>query len=64
MGDDDPGTIPTELSPASHRQTNKRLYMRRKHAEATDGIAQLDHARLKLGRKRSATSGKSKPKER
>jgi hypothetical protein len=63
VGDDDSGTIQTDLSPASRRRIYKRLYMRRKRAEATGGIAQLDHVRLKPGRKASATSTKSKQHE-
>ena len=42
--------------PISHRLISKPLYMRQKHAEASGGTAQLDPARLKLGRKVSATN--------
>jgi hypothetical protein len=42
------------LSPASRRRTYKRLYMRRKRAEASGGVAQLDPTRLKPGRKATA----------
>jgi hypothetical protein len=52
--EDDAGAILS--SPASHRLVSKRLYMWRKHAEASGGIAQLDLARLKPGRKVSAMS--------
>jgi hypothetical protein len=39
------------LSPASRRRAYKRVYMRRKRAEASGGVAQLDPTRLKPGRK-------------
>ncbi|KAH9164659.1 hypothetical protein EDB89DRAFT_2077804 [Lactarius sanguifluus] len=44
------------LSPASRRRARKRLYMRRKRAEACGGVAQLNPMRLKPGRKSSATN--------
>ncbi|KAI9454810.1 hypothetical protein F5148DRAFT_984973 [Russula earlei] len=55
-------TIPSNLSPASRRRAYKRLYMRRKRAEASGGVAQLDPARLKPGRKASATSKFMRPR--
>lgn len=45
-----------DLSPASRRRARKRLYMRRKRAEACGGVAQLNPMRLKPGRKASATN--------
>ncbi|KAI0246289.1 hypothetical protein BJV78DRAFT_1356255 [Lactifluus subvellereus] len=54
---DDAGT---DLSPASRRRIAKRLYMRRMRAKAAGGVAQLDPARLKPGRKASAASNKAK----
>ena len=60
--EDDAGAIPPNLSPASRRLISKRLYMRRKRAEASGGTAQLDPARLKPGRKVSATSKYKLPK--
>jgi hypothetical protein len=54
--EDGGGAILSNFSPASRRLIQKRLYMRRKRAEASEGIAQLDPARLKPGRKVSATS--------
>jgi hypothetical protein len=54
--DDHPGAIPSDLSPASRRRIHNRLYMRRKRAEASGGVALLDPAVLKPGRKASATS--------
>ena len=53
---DDTGVNRSNLSPHSHRLVYKRLHMRRKRAEARGGIAQLNPARLKPGRKVSATS--------
>ena len=44
------------LSPVSRRRAYKRLYMRRKRAEARGDVAQLDPARLKPGRKAIASS--------
>lgn len=58
----DSGTAPSNLSPASRRLISKRLYMRRKRAEASGRTAQLDPARLKPGRKVSATSKYRPPK--
>lgn len=55
--------IPSNLSPTSRRLISKRLYMRRKRAEASGSIAQLDPSRLKPGRKASDTS-KYKPRRR
>ncbi len=57
-GDDseDVDTIMANLSPASRKRARKRLYMRRKRAEACGGVAQLNPMRLKPGRKASATS--------
>jgi hypothetical protein len=54
--EDDTGAVPSNLSPASRRLVSKRLYMRRKRAEASGSTAQLDPVRLKPGRKASATS--------
>jgi hypothetical protein len=59
MAHDDPGPSLIDLSPASRRRTYKRLYMRRKRAEASGGVAQLDYARLKPGRKASTTGNRS-----
>jgi hypothetical protein len=60
---DDAGAVPsTNLSPASRRLISKRLYMRRKRAEASGRTAQLDPARLKPGRKESATSKYRQPR--
>ena len=42
------------LSPVSRRRAYKRLYMRRKRAEARGDVAQLNPRRLKPGRKASA----------
>ena len=42
-----PDAIPSGLSPASRRRIHNRLYMRRKRAEASGGVALLDPARLK-----------------
>jgi hypothetical protein len=56
------GAIPSNLSPASRRLICKRLYMRCKRAEASGSIAQLDPARLKPGRKASATSKYKQPR--
>jgi hypothetical protein len=58
---DDGGPIPPNLSPISRRRVYKRLYMRRKRAEASGGAAQLDPSRLKPGRKASATSRYKQP---
>ncbi|KAH9052287.1 hypothetical protein EDB87DRAFT_1692445 [Lactarius vividus] len=57
-GDDseDVDTVLANLSPASRRRARKRLYMRRKRAEACGGVAQLNPMRLKPGRKASATN--------
>ncbi|KAI9430350.1 hypothetical protein H4582DRAFT_1818772, partial [Lactarius indigo] len=54
--DDDSEDVLANLSPASRRRAHKRLYMRRKRAEACGGVVQLDPMRLKPGRKASATS--------
>jgi hypothetical protein len=62
--EDDAGAVPSNLSPASRRLISKRLYMRRKRAEASGRTAQLDPARLKPGRKESATSKYRKPRPR
>lgn len=62
--EDDADAVPSNLSPASRRLISKRLYMRRKRAEASGGTAQLDPARLKPGRKESATSKYRRPKPR
>ena len=62
INEDDAGTVPSNLSPASRRLISKRLYMRRKRAEASGGTAQLDPTRLKPGRKVSATSKYRPPK--
>jgi hypothetical protein len=62
--EDDAGAVPSNLSPASRRLISKRLYMRRKRAEASGRTAQLDPARLKRGRKESATSKYRKPRPR
>jgi hypothetical protein len=62
--EDDAGAVPFNLSPASRRLISKRLYMRRKRAGASGGTAQLDPARLKPGRKESATSKYRPPKPR
>ena len=61
-GEDNATVIPSNLSPASRRLISKRLYMRRKRAEASGSIAQLDTTRLKPGRKVSATSKYRQPK--
>jgi hypothetical protein len=58
----DTGAVPSNLSPASRRLISKRLYMRRKRAEASGVTALLDPARLKPGRKESATSRYRQPK--
>ncbi|KAH8987427.1 hypothetical protein EDB92DRAFT_1778038, partial [Lactarius akahatsu] len=57
-GDDseDVDAVLANLSPASRRRARKRLYMRRKRAEACGGVAQLNPMRLKPGRKASATN--------
>lgn len=60
--EDGAGAGPSNLSPASRRLISKRLYMRRKRAEASGGTVQLDPARLKPGRKGSTTS-KYRPPE-
>lgn len=54
--DDDAGPISSSLFPADRARIRKRLYMRRKRAQARGGVAQLDPVRLKPGRKTSATS--------
>ncbi|KAH8984357.1 hypothetical protein EDB86DRAFT_149961 [Lactarius hatsudake] len=54
-GDDSEDAL-ANLSPASRRRARKRLYMRRKRAEACGGVAQLNPTRLKPGRKASATN--------
>jgi hypothetical protein len=48
--------IPSDLSPTSRRRIHNCLYMQRKRAEASSGVARLDPARVKPGRKASATS--------
>ncbi|KAF8274632.1 hypothetical protein EI94DRAFT_1793925 [Lactarius quietus] len=53
---EDPDTTLASLSPASRRRAYKRLYMRRKRAEARGDVAQLDPTRLKPGRKATAPS--------
>ncbi|KAH9050382.1 hypothetical protein EDB83DRAFT_2676752 [Lactarius deliciosus] len=53
---DDSEDVLANLSPASRRRARKRLYMRRKRAEACGGVAQLNPTRLKPGRKASATN--------
>ena len=63
--EDDAGAVPsTNLSPASRRLISKRLYMRRKRAEASGRTAQLDPARLKPGHKLSAASKYRQPRPR
>ena len=62
VNEDDAGTVPSNLSPASRGLISKRLYMRRKRAEASRGTAQLDPTRLKPGRKVSTTSKYRPPK--
>ena len=54
-GDDSEDAL-ANLSPASRRRTYKRLYMRRKRAEARGDIPQLNPTRLKTGRKATAQS--------
>ena len=54
--DDVPGTIRSNLSPTSRRRFYMRFQMRRKRAEASGCIAELDPARLKPVRKVNATS--------
>ena len=61
--EDDTGAIPTCLSPASRRRITKRLYMRRLRAKASGGVAQLDPARLKPGRKASNKAKLRDPEE-
>ncbi|THH15956.1 hypothetical protein EW146_g4611 [Bondarzewia mesenterica] len=51
-----PDIMPANLSPASRRRFQKRLYMRRKRAEATGKEVSLASGRLKPGRK---TRGKA-----
>jgi len=51
-----PDTVQSNLSPTSRRRIYKRLHMRRKRADASGGVVKLDPARLKPGRKVSATS--------
>jgi hypothetical protein len=60
--DSDACAVPSNLSPASRRLISKRLHMRRKRAEASGRTAQLGPARLKPGRKASATSKYRRPK--
>jgi hypothetical protein len=60
--DDAPGAIPSDLSPASRRRIHNRLYMRRKRSEVSGGGALLDPARIKSGRKASATSKYKRPR--
>ena len=62
--EDDAGADLSNLSPAERRRITKRLFMRRKRAEASGGVARLDLARLKPGRKVSATSKYRQPKSR
>ena len=49
------------LSPVSRRRAYKRLYMRRKRAEARGDVAQLDPARLKPGRKATTAQSQRRP---
>ena len=58
---DDVAAIMASLSPTSRKRARKRLYMRRKRAEACGSVAQLNPMRLKPGRKTSATSKYRKP---
>jgi hypothetical protein len=60
--DEDPSANPSRLSPASRRRIRKRLYMRCKRAKASGGVAQLNPAWLKPGRKASATSKYKQPR--
>jgi len=60
--DEDPSANPSRLSPASRRRIHKRLYMRCKRAKASGGVAQLNPARLKPGRKASAMSKYKQPR--
>jgi len=60
--DDDPGAIPSNLSPASRRRIHNRLYIWRKRAEASGGVALIDPALLKPGRKANAMSECSQPR--
>jgi len=60
--DDAPGAIPSDLSPAPRRRIHNRLYIRCKRAEASGGVALLDPARLKPGRKASATGKSRRPR--
>ena len=62
--EDDANVNLSNLSPISRRRIYKRLHMRRVRAEAKGAIAQLDLARLKPGRKVSATSKYRQPKPR
>ena len=62
--EDDAGADLSDLPPAERRRITKRLFMRRKRAEASGGVAQLDLARLKPGRKVSGTSKYRRPKPR
>jgi hypothetical protein len=59
--DDYTGAIPCNLSTAERRLIRKRLYMRRKRAEVTGGIVQLDPTRLKPGRKADKMSKYRQP---
>jgi hypothetical protein len=61
---DDTGVNLSNLSPLSRRLVYKRLHMRRKRAEEKGDTAQLDPARLKPGRKVSATSKFRRPEPR
>jgi hypothetical protein len=60
--DEDLSANPSRLSPASRRRIRKRLYMRCKRAKASGGVAQLNPARLKPGRKASAMSKYKQPR--
>ena len=60
--EDDSGPVPPDLSPASRRLISKRLYMRRKRAEASGRTARLDPVRLKPGRKVNTKSKYKRPK--
>lgn len=53
--------IPANLSPASRRRLQKRLYMRRKRAELTGANVTLDVARLKPGRKAKERKPRPRP---
>ena len=63
--DGDDGNVNlSNLSRTSRRRIYKRLHMRRARAEAKGDVAQLDLARLKPGRKASATSKYRQPRPR